>query len=523
MIYITKSVLTRLLELAVIAAMVGGAAWCLVMTRGRYTTSTLVYPRGADLRQEGCTVVQMEDTTMGDQDDGGDEEHQGVDSVSYNYAKPEVMVLGEKMPTGPEDAREWWVKKIPELAKVPGATFGVIQRETPAVEGQDAPNYSTSATKYELVYGSLSESCTAIKWCEVVFKQYAYIDVPPKKGFELIFPHKKQVNADGKEVTRYYNWLTWRGVTTNVRKRYYKVDRHGTVGPEDGSGFPPPDDGGGGTTEAVWPDYSDVLAEYYRMTRIAPWAGSVDALQAIRPDLLAGRRLNISSANPAWASMLTVIQGVAVDLFSGNTVVSTGVPDHLSLQTMIDRQKQLYEEQAGMDERDTKDEQKEERKTELAYDKNARISPKAPTVGPKGEVVWTAAPQVPNDYGFRVQLEYDDEGKKTGASITPGKILLNGKVLGDAPSAKKLPMMEGGVWLNLTLNNAETITNMYVASAPGTVDPLILLQVESGKRPERSFYYSYPLAVIKGDEVVQYALGTIQLAVGGGTYYPWGP
>ena len=31
---------------------------------------------------------------------------------------------------------------------------------------------------------------------------------------------------------RYYNWLTWRGVTTNTRKRHYKVDRQGTIGPD---------------------------------------------------------------------------------------------------------------------------------------------------------------------------------------------------------------------------------------------------------------------------------------------------
>jgi len=55
------------------------------------------------------------------------------------------------------------------------------------------------------------------------------------------------------------------------------------------------------------------------------------------------------------------------------------------------------------------------------------------------------------------------------------------------------------------------------------VDPLMLLVIPAEERPSRSFYYSYPLAVIKGDEVIQYAMGTIQLPVGGGTFYPWGP
>lgn len=490
-----------------------------VMTRGKYATSTVVHPAGADLHQEGCTIVQLSDPRTGDDPDDTDED--GVDGPQYNFAKPEMMVLGEKMPTGPEDARKWWTNWIPELAKVPGAQFGAIQRETPAVEGQEAKNYSTSATKYRLAFGDLSESCTAIKWCEVVFKQYVYIDSPPKKGFELIFPRKKTVTINGDKVTRYYNWLTWRGITTNVRRRSYKVDRHGTLGPEDGSAFPPPS-GGSGSGEADWPNYRPVLAAYYQMTRVAPWAGSVDALAAIRPDLLLGRRLSIAGANPAWLDMRTVIQGVTVDLSAGNTYISTGVPDHLSLQSMIDRQQQLYSNQAAMDDRDNQDQVQDNPALSLTYDSNARISPKAPTVSPRGEVIWSSATPEPNDYGFRVQLEYDEDGQKTGATITPGKIMLNGRVLGDAPASKDLPMMEGEVWLNLILNENEEITGMAVISSAGTVDPFMLTSID-GARPSRLFYYSFPLAVIKGDEVIQYALGTIQLPVGGGTYYPWGP
>lgn len=487
-----------------------------VLTRGMFGARTVVYPRGASLRQEGCTIVQMEDN-IGDppQEDDDDE---GVDGDSYNFSKPEVMVLGEKLPTGPEDAREWWIKKIPELARVPKAQFGAIKQDTPAVEGQDAKNYSKDATKYELVYGSLSESCVTIKWCETLFKQYVYLDANTNKGVELLFPKSKEVTVNGRKVKRYYHWLTWRGITTNTRKRYYKADRHGTIGPEDGSPFPEEEEGGN-AQDAPWTDYLPVLEEYYKLTRTPPWAGSVDALTAIRPDLLVGRRLSITSANPAWQEMLTVIQGVTVDLFSGNTVVSTGVPDHLSLQTMIDRQKQLYEDADGQDD------QEEGGRTwsqNLTYDPKAKISPKAPVVGPRGEVIWTAATPEPPDYGFQVHLEYDDEGNKTGAKMTPGKLMLNGKVIGTAPGSTELPMMEGEVWLMLTLNSSEVITSMYIGSVESVVDPFFLASYD-GARPERSFYYSFPLAVIKGDEVIQYALGTIQLPVAGGTHYPWGP
>ncbi|WP_300760468.1 hypothetical protein [uncultured Akkermansia sp.] len=181
-----------------------------------------------------------------------------------------------------------------------------------------------------------------------------------------------------------------------------------------------------------------------------------------------------------------------------------------------------YITEAAMDGRDNQDQVQDNPALSLTYDSNARISPKAPTVSPRGEVIWSSATPEPNDYGFRVQLEYDEDGQKTGATITPGKIMLNGRVLGDAPASKDLPMMEGEVWLNLILNENEEITGMAVISSAGTVDPFMLTSID-GARPSRLFYYSFPLAVIKGDDVIQYALGTIQLPVGGGTYYPWGP
>lgn len=57
------------------------------MTRGKYATSTVVHPAGADLHQEGCTIVQLSDPRTGDDPDDTDED--GVDGPQYNFAKPE--------------------------------------------------------------------------------------------------------------------------------------------------------------------------------------------------------------------------------------------------------------------------------------------------------------------------------------------------------------------------------------------------------------------------------------------------
>ncbi|MCQ5041936.1 hypothetical protein, partial [Akkermansia muciniphila] len=91
---------------------------------------------------------------------------------------------------------------------------------------------------------------------------------------------------------------------------------------------------------------------------------------------------------------------------------------------------------------------------------------------------WSSATPEPNHYGFRVQLEYDEDGQKTRATITPGKIILNGRVLGDAPPSKDLPMMEAEVWLNLILNETEEITGRAVISSAGPGDPFMLSSID---------------------------------------------
>ena len=84
-----------------------------VLTAGNMARQSQVWPRGASLRQEGCVTVQlaMPGTTPETED-----EPPSSESPIWSFLKPEILVLGDKLPTGPDDAAEWWQGKVPKLA-----------------------------------------------------------------------------------------------------------------------------------------------------------------------------------------------------------------------------------------------------------------------------------------------------------------------------------------------------------------------------------------------------------------------
>ncbi len=488
-----------------------------VLTAGNMARQSQVWPCGASLRQEGCVTVQlaMPGTTPETED-----EPPSSESPIWSFLKPEILVLGDKLPTGPDDAAEWWQGKVPKLAEVPGARFGAVKKTVLKNKASDASNYSTaeSAQVYELIKGDLSPACKLIKWCYVSLTQEVYITVPPRPGFELLFGKQKIVNGQ----KRWYSKLTWRGRTVNTPRRWYRADKSGTTGPEDGSSIPDKPDTGG--TEQEWPDYTGVLRDYYEITRQLPWEGTLQSLRALSPAGLVGRQLSITGGRAEWVDMSTVVQGVNVDLAGNRTSINTGVPAHLSLQDMMDRAKSL---QSGQDDLDQDDQQDNPVQT-LQYDDDARKSPEAPTFGPEGEVVWTEAPDRPAGFGFQVVLDWDDDNTTvTGYRLRPGLLLLNGTTFCNAAPEPtegdwyKGSVTSGEIWLNVRFSGKGKYQGSTVAYSQGPVSPL-RLQPEEPDGEE--FYYSFHLATITADhEAIQYALGSIQIPVHGGSNYPYGP
>ena len=125
-----------------------------------------------------------------------------------------------------------------------------------------------------------------------------------------------------------------------------------------------------------------------------------------------------------------------------------------------------------------------------------------------------------------MRVQKDTEGNVTGAQIKPGNIYLNGDLLGKYPqgggsgsSWVQLSQTSGEIWMNVHFDQDAKLTGVDMSVIPGTVYPIRLAL----EKPEVNFDYAFQIADIKEDQVTQYILGSIQIPVFGGTFYPYGP
>ena len=221
--------------------------------------------------------------------------------------------------------------------------------------------------------------------------------------------------------------------------------------------------------------------------------------------------------------MATVVQSVSVDLDGESTAVTTGVPAHLSLQDMIDRMRQIADDQQALDDQDQVDGPVQT----LQYDSEAYKSPPAPTLGPEGEIVWSAAPEQPPIYGLQVILDWDDDNANvTGARMRRGKLMLQGVYISQTPGDNSgwytmTGFTAGEIWLDVKFNAKGKLTGTPIAYEQGPVNPLRLQDEEPDESEE--FFYSFHVATVQDKVVYQHMLGTIQIPVNYGTFYPYGP
>lgn len=490
-----------------------------VMTAGRIVQSTQAWPLGADLHQEGCITTQI---ALGGSSPDDEEEPAGSEDPVWDFTRPVVEVRGVALPDGnTAAARKWWLSKIPALSECGDFTLDKVTKTLAKdVDNTTMSNYSTaaSAQRFEHISGQLSEACKTIKWSYVTLKQLVYTYTKPPESLAGIFIFSRP--EWGR--IRYWGWLPWRGRTINTNRRKYRASKQGDSG-ADGGGDPPNNGDKPKPPIIEAPNYLPVLKDYYNITRDVPCEGSVRSLCALTPSSLIGCRLAVTGSRREYQSMATVIQGVSVELAGKTTSITTGIPSHLSLQDMIDRVGQMAQEQRDLDD----DDQQDGPVQTLTYDDEAYKSPPAPTVGPEGQVVLTAAPDTPPGYGFETRLNWDDDhATVTGCRIRPGKIMLNGSYITSAPQADSTgwhqdDLKAGEIWLDVKFNHKGKLTGTSIMYEQGPVNPL-RLQTEEPDAGE-IFTYSFHLATIKDKEVMQHMLGTIQIPVYGGTYYPYGP
>lgn len=481
-----------------------------ILVRSGKSVGTQVYPFGADLRQEGCVTVQV-DVPLGDEDE--DEEQRG--SINWDFTRPIVEVRGERLPTGDSDAKEWWAKKIPELNNAGRVHWGVIKKNAVlGVEGSDMDNYLSTAQTYEHVSGELSTACKTVKWSYVELKQFAWLTTPPPKSCAGLFPIRMMHGG----ILCYCNWFCWTGRTINVKHRKYRADKDGTDVTDDDS---VDDDDDDKQTTSI-PSYYGVLKDYYDATRAVPWEGQVTALRVIEPVTLVGRKMGITGVRSEYEDMNTIVQSVSLNIGSESTSVMLGVPDHLSLQDMMDRLQQLAKTQ-----KDTNQDQTNNAvgQIECSFDSdNGEESPPAPSVGPEGKVIWSTSQKEEPWYALQVDLDYDESfGTVNGARMREVSFLMYGSVIGsidgDTNGWKTLGQTSGEVWVNCVVNHLGQFVSASVSTGQGDIDIWPPLEAEEGK----TYSYSFHVATISDNRVIQHMLGDIQLPIKMISIYPDGP
>ena len=79
----------------------------------------------------------------------------------------------------------------------------------------------------------------------------------------------------------------------------------------------------------------------------------------------------------------------------------------------------------------------------------------------------------------------------------------------------------GEIWLDVKFNGKGKLTSTSIAYEQGTVNPL-RMQTDAPDEGEE-YSYSFHISTIADKQVYQHMLGTIQIPVHAGTFYPYGP
>lgn len=132
-------------------------------------------------------------------------------------------------------------------------------------------------------------------------------------------------------------------------------------------------------------------------------------------------------------------------------------------------------------------------------------------------------------FGFEVQIKTSPKGDQTGIKVRPGMVMLNGSYVGTYPEPNDPTgqwyevafAQDGDVYIAFTFNDQSAITRAAIEFEQGPVEPYFLSMLQP--EPGQTFFYSFKLATLQSKHVIQYILGTIQIPVAGGTFFPYGP
>lgn len=438
---------------------------------------------------------------------------QGTRAGSLSYQR--MKVTGSKIDQN-DMINSFWKNHFPWMKDV-GAI--AVYDQSPDITGkpwdgaeEDKPKgYNTSATGYALEDGQIHTKSIRPQWCNATVKQRLAIPETAAAKWKEKF---KNVGTLGGQPC-FWEEFSVDLVTIDRPSATYPIDGiyngdQPSNGPEDGESSEP--------SEGV--PYGDIAKTVWESMQELPWDGSISfvALGEAQTRQYMGRRVSLLGGNPEWENINTMIQSVSRDLQTNVITLSYGALNYLSVDDWI-RLRSINAK--SLTSSTLENMQGAPEPVEWTFDPK----PESPTIS-QHVTTGTGAETPAPEYGFQVRVQKDTEGNVTGAQIKPGNIYLNGDLLGKYPqgggsgsSWVQLSQTSGEVWMNVHFDQDAKLTGVDMSGIPGTVYPIRLAL----EKPEVNFDYAFQIADIKEDQVTQYILGSIQIPVFGGTFYPYGP
>lgn len=491
-------------------------------TYGQILVNSIV-PSGSNLQQPGNVIVQLDagtlptpESLMPDPDDPEDDgKPKPARRRSYNV--PRMLVRGAMLPRDRAESIAFWSRHVPELSKIPNLSFTSPVKTLTPLGDQPSKAYDPAATTYELMEGQISPKCKTIRWCKIEFAQeivYGGVGCPDK--YSMYFPLTK---PDGR---RYGIHTISEMVTTSQRLRRYAVggDYEEADPEEDDPDDPDKPNPPGEITPTQSHRYDAAVASYYAATRIVPYDGRI-SLRGLRDNLGVGVRVNVLGDAPELESMSAIVQTMEVDLVTEATTLTIGPPKHLEIDKAAQKTNNL-QQQYNNTKQETQDAPNGDRTSSWDHqfdDKDDKDDPESPTIVPGGKYVPpSAAPPANGDFlcraivGVGGVISYQVHRGFFRSPVTGVE-----RVCGDAEWTD----FSNEVWATLFVDNLGHPTRATFSGSRAEGAPWHPVMTDDGKfDPNRTQpgVYSYRVASIVGDQIVQHIAGAIPIVYRSDTF-----
>ena len=485
-----------------------------------------VYPEGASLSQPYVMTAEV-DVPDGISVDDSTGQYDPIDTGTLGYEAPRMTVRGDKFPTTKAQWAARFRRWFPAFndCTIEVADNPSVSALTPA-DTQHA-GYSRAAISHELISGQVSGKPSRVKWGNALVSARIRVTNPPDT-VKQYFPEFAGEN-------RWIGLLRVEVTTTNVAHARYLMDDRGTVEYlDEGAGSIDPGNPGDAGEYDCAGLYKGLVRSIYDSTRVMPYDGTATVHDDF--DHVCGGRLSIKGGLKEWETMRTVIQEVSLDLKTGVSDVTVGVPEQLSLQDSIDKSKQIAEAMKDTASASTRTNSGDGTAGGTAPDVGGntgtvsdRSKPELPSVGPSVKLMQAQEPPAFGtsrvEVGFQVRLSFNAAGTVEKAFVRQGRAMYAGNYIGgmlpDGGGSNgwvDSPTTSGEVWLKITLDKDAKYMGSYLSAVGGVTDP-VKLGEEDRQTPYEYFFH---LATIDGNKVVQHQAGTVFLQYDPGTFGPSG-